>query len=123
MSLTFENFLFFRNLFVASCDSTVTRLNEDGEDWIVVTKELLYGYPNDRSADIKGLESDLFITPPVTAKLSLCCKYKAEFKAESDDIRVIDDSLVEGKMEQRASWEGSFTVEYMDAPFSNALPE
>ena len=123
MRLRYEIFLLFWNLFVASCDSTVTRVNEDGEDWIVVTKELRYGMPDDRSADIKGLESDLFITPPVTAKLSLCCKYKADFKAESDDIRVIDDSLVEGKMEQRGSWEGSFTVEYMDESFSNALPE
>ena len=122
MRLIFENFLLFWNLFVASCDSTVTRVNEDGQDWIVVTKELLYGYPNDRSADL-SLESDLFITAPVTAKLSLCCKYKADFKAESDDIRLIDTSLVEGKMEQRASWEGSFNVEYMDASFSNALPE
>ena len=112
----------FWNLFVASCDSTVTRVNEDGQDWIVVTKELLYGYPNDRSADL-SLESDLFITAPVTAKLSLCCKYKADFKAESDDIRLIDTSLVEGKMEQRASWEGSFNVEYMDASYSNARPE
>ena len=113
----------FWNHFVASCDSTVTRVSEDGQDWIVVTKELLYGYPDERTDGLKGLESTLFITPPVTAKLSLCCKYKADFKAESDDIRVFDDKLVEGKMEQRASWEGSFTVEYMDASFTNALPE
>ena len=92
--------------------------DDNGQDWIVVSKSLEYSNTSTKLF----LKTELFLTTPKTVKLNICCKYRADFKAASDDITVIPKKIIEGKLEQRASWDGTFTVKYFDPSFENELP-
>ena len=94
--------------------------DDNGQDWIVISKTLEYS--NADTSTKLFLKTELFLTTPKTVKLNICCKYRADFEAASDDITVIPKKIVEGKLEQRASWDGTFTVKYFDASFEKELP-
>merc|ERR1711868_122807 len=94
----------------ASCDSTVTREDVDGEDMIIITKS--FEFQGDTTG--KNVGPMIYLDDAATVTIDVCCKFKATQSATSDDI----SNEVEGKLDAVGSWDGSLKIEFTDNAYA-----
>jgi len=98
----------------ASCDSTVTREDVDGEDMIIITKS--FEYQGDTTG--KNVGPMIYLDDAATVTIDVCCKFKATQSATSDDISIEAGNEVEGKLDAVGSWDGSLNIEFTDNAYA-----
>merc|ERR1712023_420187 len=98
----------------ASCDSTVTREDVDGEDMIIITKS--FEYQGDTTG--RNVGPMIYLDDAATVTIDVCCKFKATQSAASDDISIEAGNEVEGKLDAVGSWDGSLTIEFTDNAYA-----
>ena len=99
----------------------VTKVSDDENDWIKISKTLKYRSNSSKSGTALGSENIFFSAEDFSVSVTFSCKFKSEVTASSDEIKIEDINEIDGNLEQEGNWQDSLKIEYWTSEFTSKI--